>query len=137
MAAHGIVASVTILGVLVKPDRAICWTDSEVYESGEPASQHCPKMLVNPLARVILLGTGFSALLRPAEEAALRGASLDGIAAAVSSALRKRAGQLARQLTRLDRNWLACQMAAVVGFSKKRAGCWPIPFRVQVSLSQS
>ncbi|MBV8589162.1 MAG: hypothetical protein JO212_03735 [Acetobacteraceae bacterium] len=108
----------TILGVLVKPDRAICWTDSETFEGGEPAG-HCPKLVVNPLARVILLGTGFSTLLRPAEEAALQGTSFDDIVAAVCSALRKRAGQLARQLTRLDRNWLACQMAAVVGFSEE------------------
>ena len=108
----------TILGTLVKPGRAICWSDSESYAGGQPTG-HCPKLIINPLARVALIGTGFSTLLRPAEEAALRGTSLDDIAIAMCSALRKRAGQLARQLTRLDRNWLACQMAAVVGFSEE------------------
>src|SRR6185312_15765707 len=70
------------------------------------------------LARVVLLGTGSSALLRAAEEPTLRGTSLDDIATVISAALRKRAGQVAHQLARADHHWLAGQLAVLVGFSE-------------------
>ena len=106
----------TILGCLVEPHRAIAWTDSEIFAGAAPAG-HRPKLVLNPLSRVALIGTGSSTLLRSAEEAALREATLDETVPKITAALRRRAAVVAHDLTCRDRHWLAGQVAVVIGWS--------------------
>ncbi len=91
------------------------------FFAGNAPVGYRPKLVVNTLARTVLIGTGSSTLLRMAEETALRKTSLDEIVLKIPAALRRRAGQVAHDLTRLDQRWLTGQIMVAVGWSDQSA----------------
>ncbi len=78
----------TILGVnVVGPDRAIVWADSAVTCDGEAAGETC-KVIVNPLAGVIGVGTGLMAMTSKAASIVHRYGNLEDVAGVLPNVLR-------------------------------------------------
>lgn len=104
----------TILGALVRPDRALLWADSEVYDADRASIGIGAKLAVNPLGIAV---AGSMRLLRKAARSVQASASIDHAERRLPAELRIAAAKLAPGLVRADQSWCSGQVIIAAGFS--------------------
>jgi hypothetical protein len=106
----------TILGcLLVDRDRAIIWSDTEIFVGTEPTG-HSAKVFVNCLGFCVL-GCGSLVLARAAEEICAAAMTLDEVVDKMPRALRAIAAKIAPN--QRDYYWFANATVIAVGFSDR------------------
>jgi hypothetical protein len=106
----------TVLGCIVRPDRAVIWSDTETYSHDHRPSGQGAKLALNPMG-IAVVGAGSMNLIREAARIVQASATIDQAERRLPTGLRIRAGKLAPEEVRQNPSWCAAQMIIAVGFS--------------------
>jgi hypothetical protein len=108
----------TVIGFEVaSSEQAYAWADAEVYAEGKP-SGWAPKLYVNPLARMVFVGSGRIGIIRDAADDFSNRLSFDEAVDALPQTLR-RAAHGFQALEIAARAPLTTAVIAVIGFSQR------------------